>query len=234
MKQKIWLIAFFIIPAIFLVSCAKELDYRMAIPPIEFSIEGEDPLTATYKRNGDILKCHFQIDEEELPSDMTIKKVQLFLSNILIGETSEYSYIFEYQITDKIIGDHELKLIVVADGSHYFKTTNKIIKTIHIVETIPYYGFNFSHPETVQNGNEFQCSLSLNEKTTLDIVIDKVAFYLNDEAFETVSAPPFTIDKTFYFQEEGIHIIQAKIYYTLPSDGISGDITISDEINFKN
>ena len=232
MEQKIWFITF-ILSALFLVSCTKEVDYREAIPPIEFSIEGKDPLTASYKRNGDILRCFFRIDEEELPSDMKIKKAQLFLSNILIGETSEYPYLFEYQITDKVIGEHELKLIVVADGSHYFKTTNKITKTIHIVETIPYYGFNFYHPEDVKNGDEFQCSLSMDEKTTLDIVIDKVVFYLDDEPFETVSTPPFAIDKTFYYQEEGIHIIRAKIYYTLPSDGTSGDITVSGEINFK-
>lgn len=219
----------------FLSSCEalRDIDAPLALPPVEFKFHG-DQFTMFYKCIGDTLKCSYEVDLQEMPSNMEIEKVEFFLSNKKIGASNALSYSLEYVVEDRVLGDHELKIVIVADGDGYQRNFIKLKKTIHVVDVKPSYGFDIICPELIENGKEYLYSFSLTDTTTLDVEITKVVFLLDDEAFHTANLAPFSVNKTFTVQAVGKHKFSYEVYYNLPADNYSGVLLLNKDITITN
>lgn len=233
--RKVVFYIMFVVGVSLLSSCEtlRDMDAPLAVPPLELTFHG-DQFTMFYKCNGDTLRCSYEVDVEEMPSNMEIEKVEFFLSNKKIGESSNLSYLLEYVIEDRVLGDHELKIVIVADGDGYQRNTLVLRKKYHIVETIPVYGFDIICPEVIENGKEYLYSFDLSDATTLELEIEKVVFSFDDESFYTATSAPYSVNKTFSVQSLGKHKFSFKVYYNLPVDDYSGVLQLTKDISIIN
>ncbi len=183
------------------------------MPNADFSFT-TSAMYGQYVTNGYVLEYTVAIDEDKSSSGIYIDKAEYYWDGELIQTATNYEHKLNWLVDSQTLGEHSLQIKIYVKGDGYSDTTYTFSVVISVVDTIPNIDFIIDFPEEISGGDTFTCTVGESDETTLDVAIEKVSYYWDDELLLETSLSPYEFAYPVYDQTPGIHVFMVKVHVT--------------------
>ncbi len=154
--------------------------------------------------NGDTLEYEITLNEEKSDPNAYITKVEYYWDGNLIQTNTGSAPNLCWVVKNQSLGEHELKIIIHADGDEFEDSTTQLSLSVTVVDAIPFVDFVLDFPREISNGEIFTCAIYNSEDTNVDVSAN-VTYYWDDQLIMSTTVPPYELSYPLSNQSVGIH-----------------------------